>query len=92
MPRKPPHINVQIAGTRFVRLVITNDRQQVWMGNGWSDRRSDALLYAHVAVVRQDIRMLKRRLRETEQGIENRHGDKKGIRRRTTKTPVFSSP
>jgi Ethanolamine utilization protein EutJ (predicted chaperonin) len=64
MPRERPKIGVQIAGTRFLRFVIANDQQQVWTGLEWSDRRGDALLYAHVEVVRQDVKILKRRLRE----------------------------
>ncbi len=63
MPRKRPQIGVQIVGTRFLRFAIADDRQQVWTGSGWSDRRSDALLYAQTEVVRQDVRLLKRRLR-----------------------------
>jgi hypothetical protein len=62
MPRGRPQVGVHITNARWLRLVIANDRQQVWTGRGWSDRRADALLYAHVEVVRQDVRQLKRRL------------------------------
>jgi hypothetical protein len=68
MPHKRPfQIGVQIVGTRWLRFIIANQRQQVWTGNGWSDRRSDALLYAHVDVVRADVKNLKRQLRQAEQ-------------------------
>ena len=73
MPRKRLQVGVQIANARWLRLVIANDRQQVWTGRGWSDRRADALLYAHVEVVRQDVKNLKRRLREADR---NKDGDK----------------
>jgi len=63
MSRERPQIGVQIVGIRFLRFVIADDRGQVWTGTRWSDRRSDALLYAEVEVVRQDVRRLKRRLR-----------------------------
>ena len=53
MPRKRPQIGVQIVGSRFLRFAIADDRQQVWTGNGWSDRRGDALLYAQMEVVRR---------------------------------------
>jgi hypothetical protein len=67
MPHKRPKIGVQIVGTRWLRFIIANGRQQVWTGNGWSDHRNDALVYAHVEVVRQDVATLKRQLREAEQ-------------------------
>ena len=68
MPHKrPSQIGVQIVGTRWLRFIIANERQQVWTGEGWSDRRSDALLYAHVDVVRADVKNLKRQLRQAEQ-------------------------
>ena len=67
MPRRNPQIGVQITNARWLRFVIANSRGQVWTGNRWSDCRSDALLYAHVESVRQDVKMLKRRLREAEQ-------------------------
>ena len=72
MREQRPQIGVQIANARFLRLVMANDRQQVWTGKGWSHRRSDPMLYADIEVVRQDVRNLKRRLREA--------GDKQGIR------------
>ena len=68
MPHKRPlQIGVQIVGTRWLRFIIANQRQQVWTGKGWSNRRSDALLYAHVEVVRADFKNLKRQLRQAEQ-------------------------
>ena len=69
MPHKRPssQIGVQIVGTRWLRFIIANQRQQVWTGKGWSERRSDALLYAHVDVVRNDVKNLKRQLRQAEQ-------------------------
>jgi Ethanolamine utilization protein EutJ (predicted chaperonin) len=65
-PRRP-QIGVQITNARFLRFVIANDRRQVWTGMEWSDNRSDALIYAHVEIVRQDVQHLKRRHREAEQ-------------------------
>ncbi len=59
MPRKRPQIGVQIANARWLRFIIANERQQVWTGRGWSDRRSDAMLYALVKAVRRDVRKLK---------------------------------
>ena len=67
MPHKRTKIGVQIVGTRWLRFIVANERQQVWTGNGWSDRRSDALLYAQIKVVRHDVANLKRQLREAEQ-------------------------
>jgi hypothetical protein len=67
MPRKKSSIGVQIVGTRWLRFIIANERRQVWTGSRWSDRRSDALLYAHVEVVRADFKNLKRQLRQAEQ-------------------------
>jgi hypothetical protein len=55
-----PKIGVQIVGTRFLRFVIADDRGRVWTGEGWSDRRADARLYAHVEAVRQEVKALKR--------------------------------
>jgi hypothetical protein len=67
MPRRRTQIGVQITNARWLRLVIANDRGQVWTGNGWSDRRNDALLYADIDEVKRDVASLKRRLREAEQ-------------------------
>ena len=67
MPHKRTKIGVQIVGTRWLRFIIANERQRVWTGERWSDRRSDALLYAHVEVVRADVKNLKRQLREADQ-------------------------
>ncbi len=67
MPYKRPKIGVQIVGTRWLRFIIANQRQQVWTGEEWSNRRSDALLYAHVDMVRADVKNLKRQPRQAEQ-------------------------
>jgi len=68
MPHKrPSQFGVQIVGKRWLRFIIAKQRQQVWTGNGWSDSRSDALLYAHVDVIRADFKNLKRQLRQAEQ-------------------------
>ncbi len=65
--KKSSQLGVQIVGTRWLRFIIANGRKQVWTGHGWSDRRGDALLYAHVDVVRADVKNLKRQLRQAEQ-------------------------
>lgn len=67
MRHKRTKIGVQIVGTRWLRFIIANERQQVWTGEGWSDCRSDALLYSHVEVVRTDVKNLKRQVREADQ-------------------------
>ena len=61
-PRRPK-IGVQIIGTRWMRFIIANDRGEVWNGLFWSERRGDALLYAHIELIRRDVNDLKRRLR-----------------------------
>jgi hypothetical protein len=67
MPRKKSSIGVQIVGTRWLRFIIANERRQVWTGSRWSDRRSDALVYAHIELVRADVSNLRRQLRQTDQ-------------------------
>ncbi len=59
IPHKNPKIGVQIACTRWLRFVITNDADQFWTGTDWADR-SGALLYAHVDLVRADVKRLRR--------------------------------
>jgi ABC-type uncharacterized transport system YnjBCD ATPase subunit len=60
MRHQRPHIGIQIANARFLRFFITTGKGEVWTGKGWSGCRKDALLYAHVGVVQQDARELKR--------------------------------
>jgi len=67
MPHIRPKIVVQIVATRWLRFIIANQCRQVWTGEGWSDLHSDALLYAHVDVVRADVKNLKRQCRQAEQ-------------------------
>jgi hypothetical protein len=67
MREKRKRICVHIVGTRWLRLVIFNERGQVWTGAGWSDRRGDARLYADVEVVRREVKRLRRRFRQAEQ-------------------------
>ena len=64
MRQKKSKISVKIVGTRWLRFLITNDRQQFWAGSGWADRRSGALWYAHVDVIREDVARLKRQPRD----------------------------
>jgi hypothetical protein len=66
MPHRRPKIVIQIACTRWLRFIIANDAGQAWTGTDWADRRSGALLYAHVEVVREDVQRLKRQMREVE--------------------------
>jgi hypothetical protein len=65
IPHKNPKISIQIACTRWLRFVITNDADQFWTGTDWADR-SGALLYAHAELVRADVGKLKRQMRELE--------------------------
>lgn len=63
MPRKRPQIGVHIVGTRWLRFLIANDRQQVWTGTQWSHRRREAMLYAHVEIIRRDMHRLQKQSR-----------------------------
>jgi hypothetical protein len=62
--RKQPEIGVQMIGpSDCPRFLIANNRQRYWTGHGWSHRRSDSLLYAHLEIVRQDFEKLVARSR-----------------------------
>ena len=57
--RRQPKIGVQMIGpSDCPRFLIANNRQRYWTGHGWSRRRSDSLLYAHLEIVRQDFEKL----------------------------------
>ena len=51
----------QFVGTQFLRFIIGCEDGTFWTGTEWTRQRSKAMLYAHLEIVRADIRMLKRR-------------------------------
>jgi hypothetical protein len=60
MPPRLPKLGVQIVGRQFLRFLIANDRQEYWTGADWSPDRAKALIYAHLHLIRSDLRKLKR--------------------------------
>jgi len=64
MPTRRPKIGVQMCGVHFPRFIIANDHQQYWNGEEWISNRGQALLYADIDTVREDLKQLKRRRRK----------------------------
>ncbi|MHB8974054.1 MAG: hypothetical protein ACYC4N_26765 [Pirellulaceae bacterium] len=54
-----PTILMRIINTRFPRFVIVNRNGFHWTGEGWSRWLRNALLYADVDSLRDDIERLK---------------------------------
>jgi hypothetical protein len=60
-----PKLGVQLVGKHFLRFIIANDLQEYYTDSSeWSPNRRDALLYAHIELVRFDLRRLKRNRRK----------------------------
>jgi hypothetical protein len=57
-------LGVQILTSQFPRFVIARSDGQYWDGSGWMSGRRHAIVYAHLDLVRADLRMLKRQLRK----------------------------
>jgi len=63
MRQRLPQLGVQLVGKHFLRFIIANDLQEYFTGTEWSRNRREALLYAHIELVRSDLRKLKRNRR-----------------------------
>lgn len=66
MRPRPSKLGVQMVGRQFIRFIIAADDGTHWTGGGWSQHRSEAMLYAHVGVVQTDLRILKRNRRKSQ--------------------------
>lgn len=63
MPINRPIIGVQILTSQFPRFVIARSDSRYWDGSDWISDRRHALVYAHLHLVRADLKMLKRQMR-----------------------------
>jgi hypothetical protein len=63
MPLNSLEIGVQILTSQFPRFVIARSDQRYWNGDAWISDRRRALVYAHLHLVRSDLKILKRQMR-----------------------------